>query len=128
MTFSDIETGIDIIETSRIRSALDRWGARFENRVFTEGERAYCKARGRPYLSYAGRFAAKEAAMKALGTGWNGVHWKEIEVIRPPGQRPTLHFNGRAQVRFEAMRGIGARLSISHTEEHAIAQVLLILG
>ena len=128
MTFSDIETGIDIIEMPRIRAALERWGSRFESRVFTEGERAYCRARSRSYLSYAGRFAAKEAAMKALGTGWNGVHWKEIEIVRLPGQRPTIRFNGRALARFESMGGEGVRLSISHTEEHAIAQVLLILG
>ena len=128
MTFSDIETGIDIIEVGRIREALARWGDRFEQRVYTEGERAYCRSRGRPYMSFAGRFAAKEAAMKALGTGWNGVHWKEIEVVRPRGERPTIHFNGRAQLRFDQMGGVGARLSISHTEEHAIAEVLLLLG
>ena len=128
MTFSDIETGVDIVEVARIRQALERWGVRFENRVYTEAEREYCRARGRPYLSFAGRFAAKEAAMKALGTGWNGVHWKEIEIVRPRGQRPTIHFSGRAQARFEAMGGLGARLSLSHTEEHAIAQVLLLLA
>lgn len=127
MTFSDIEIGVDIIETHRVRQALERWGARFENRVYTEEERRYCRSKSRPYLSYAGRFAAKEAAMKALGTGWNGVHWKEIEVVRPPGQRPTIRFSGRAERRFESMGGKAARLSLSHTEEHAIAQVLLIL-
>ncbi|GIX07601.1 MAG: holo-[acyl-carrier-protein] synthase [Candidatus Poribacteria bacterium] len=121
-----VETGVDITEVERVRAALERWGERFENRVFTEAERAYCRSKRFPWINYAARFAAKEAAMKALGTGWNGVHWKEIEVVREPSGKPNLRFHGRALERFQRMGGVGARLSLSHTDQLAIAYVLLL--
>ena len=92
MAFTDISIGVDLIEVPRIQAALSRWGERFERRVFTEDERAYCSSRARPYQSYAARFAAKEAAMKALGTGWRGLDWKEIEVARERSGRPPQKY------------------------------------
>ena len=93
-------TGIDMIEVERVERALTRprTGERFRDRVYTEREVAYCESRGRPrYQSYAARFAAKEAAMKAMGTGWNrNVGWREIEVVRERGQAPTIVLSGKA--------------------------------
>src|SRR6201984_3864431 len=95
-----IGTGVDIIEVERVERALTRevTGVRFRQRVFTEREVAYCESRGRPrYQSYAARFAAKEAAMKAMGTGWNrNVGWSEIEVVRERGHAPTITLHGKA--------------------------------
>ena len=121
-------TGIDLIEVDRVERAVKRplTGARFRARVFTEGEVAYCESRGRPrYQSYAGRFAAKEATMKALGTGWNrNAGWGEIEVIRQRGQAPTIRLSGKA-AEFARKRGITAfHLSITHTVATAMAHVI----
>jgi holo-[acyl-carrier protein] synthase len=121
-------TGIDLIEVERIQRALERplTGVRFRQRVFTEGEVAYCESRGRArFQSYAARFAAKEAAMKALGTGWNrNVGWQDIEVVRARGSRPTIKLWGKA-VEFASRRHItGFQLSISHSAIHAIAHVI----
>ena len=89
--------GTDLIEIERIQASMDRFGERFLERVFTEEEIAYCKRKKQPAESLAARFAAKEAGAKALGTGISrGVSWKEIEVTRNVGERPMLHFNGRA--------------------------------
>jgi holo-[acyl-carrier protein] synthase len=121
-------TGIDLIEVDRIERAINRprTGARFRARVFTDGEVAYCESRGRPrYQSYAGRFAAKEATMKALGTGWNrNVGWSEIEVVRQRGRAPTIRLSGKA-AEFASKRGIAAfHLSITHTANTAMAHVI----
>ena len=121
-------TGIDVIEVDRIERALTRpaTGERFRARVFTSGEVKYCESRGRPrYQSYAARFAAKEATMKALGTGWNrNVGWQDIEVVRPRGSRPTIKLWGKA-AEFAGRRQIsGFQLSISHSAVHAIAHVI----
>src|SRR5271156_2011449 len=112
-------TGVDVIEVDRIERALKRpaTGERFRARVFTQGEVTYCESRGRPrYQSYAGRFAAKEATMKALGTGWNrNVGWSEIEVVRQRGHAPSIKLSGKA-AEFARKRGITAfHLSITHT-------------
>jgi holo-[acyl-carrier protein] synthase len=122
-------TGIDIIEVARVERAINRplTGARFRARVFTEGEMVYCESRGRPrYQSYAGRFAAKEATMKALGTGWSrNVGWSEIEVVRHRGQAPTIKLRGKA-AEFARKRGITTfHLSITHSETNAIAHVIV---
>ena len=121
-------TGIDLIEVERIERALKRphTGARFRARVFTEGEVEYCESRGRPrYQSYAGRFAAKEATMKALGTGWNrNVGWRDIEVVRERGQAPTIALWGKA-AEYARRRGVARfHLSITHTAAGAIAHVI----
>src|SRR6476620_1417098 len=121
-----VGTGIDIAEVPRIAQALARHGERFLHRVFTEGEIRYCDSKANRVERYAARFAAKEAAMKALGTGWNhGVRWRDIEVARKPGSRPTIIFHGVA-AQFAGRLGVqNIALSISHTEEQAIAQVIL---
>lgn len=121
-------TGIDIIEVDRVERAITRplTGARFRARVFTDGEVAYCESRGRPrYQSYAARFAAKEATMKALGTGWNrNVGWSEIEIVRRRGNAPTIQLSGKA-AEFARKRGITAlHLSITHTAVTAMAHVI----
>jgi len=121
-----VGTGIDIAEVPRIRHSIERFGDRFLHRIFTEGEMRYCNSKANRAERYAARFAAKEAAMKALGTGWNhGVRWRDCEVVRRPGGRPTMMFHGIAG-EFAAKLGVkNAALSISHTAEQAIAQVIL---
>ncbi len=121
-------TGIDVIEVDRIERALTRpvTGDRFRRRVFTEREVAYCESRGRPrYQSYAARFAAKEAAMKAMGTGWNrNVGWGEIEVVRERGKAPTIMLHGKSAA-FARKRNITIfHLSLTHTTSQAIAHVI----
>ncbi|HYA36317.1 MAG TPA: holo-ACP synthase [Candidatus Binataceae bacterium] len=121
-------TGIDVIEVARIERALTRphTGERFRRRVYTEGEVRYCESRGMPrYQSYAARFAAKEAAMKAMGTGWNrNVGWNEIEVARERGRAPTIVVHGKT-AEFARRKGIARfHLSITHTRDEAIAHVI----
>jgi holo-[acyl-carrier protein] synthase len=121
-----IGTGLDATEISRIADTIERYGDRFVRRVYTEGEIAYCRARRDAASSFAARFAAKEAAMKALGTGHSrGVFWTGIEVVRRGGP-PQLRFHGGAAVRFESMGATGALLTITHSRELAIAHVLLL--
>jgi holo-[acyl-carrier protein] synthase len=121
-------TGVDIIEVERIERALSRipTGERFRRRVFTAGEVAYCESRGRPrYQSYAARFAAKEAAMKAMGTGWNRrVSWNEIEVVREVGHAPTIALHGKTAAYAQRRHIARFHLSISHTATQAIAHVI----
>lgn len=121
-----VGSGIDIAEVPRIAASIARFGERFLHRIFTEGEIRYCDAKANRVERYAARFAAKEAAMKAIGTGWNhGVTWRDVEVSRMPGGRPTLTFHGKAA---EFAAKLGAKhiaLSLTHTAEHAIAQVIL---
>jgi holo-[acyl-carrier protein] synthase len=122
-------TGIDMIEVERVEHALTRprTGERFRDRVYTEREVAYCESRGRPrYQSYAARFAAKEAAMKALGTGHSrGVYWTGIEVVRRHGP-PRLAFHGGAAARLQAMGATGSMVTLTHSRELAIAHVMLL--
>jgi len=121
-----VGTGIDIAEVPRIRKSIERFGERFLQRVFTPGEIRYCDSKANRFERYAARFAAKEAAMKALGTGWNhGVRWRDCEVVRQPGGRPTIAFHGKAE-EFAAKLGVkNAALSLTHTADQAIAQVIL---
>lgn len=120
-----IAIGTDIIEIERIKEALLRSGDRFRNRIFTEVEIRYCESLSVPYPSYAARFAAKEAAMKALGTGWRaGVRWRDIEVVRERGGAPSLRLSGRALERFQQIGAKRAHLSLSHSRDLAIAQVI----
>ncbi len=121
-----VGTGIDIAEVHRIGEAMERFGARFLHRVFTEGERRYCDSKANRVERYAARFAAKEAAMKALGPGWSrGVRWRDIEVCRQPGGRPTISFHGTAAEVASKLGAVHVALSLSHTAEQAIAQVIL---
>lgn len=121
-----VGTGVDIVEVPRIAATIARFGERFVRRVFTEAEIRYCESKANKVERYAARFAAKEAALKAIGTGWSrGVSWCEVEVRREPGGRPTIGFSGRA-AEFAAKLGVKrASLSLSHTADHAIAQVIL---
>jgi holo-[acyl-carrier protein] synthase len=121
-----VGTGIDIAEVPRIAASMQRFGGRFLHRVFTAGEIRYCESKANRAERYAARFAAKEAAMKALGTGWNrGVRWRDIEVTREPGGRPTILFHGNAAEFAEKLGAVHVALSLSHTAEQAIAQVIL---
>lgn len=121
-----VGTGIDIAEVPRIAQSIERFGERFLQRIFTVGEMRYCDSKANRVERYAARFAAKEAAMKALGTGWNhGVRWVDCEVVRMPGGRPTLKFHGKAG-EFAAKLGTkNIALSLTHTKEQAMAQVIL---
>jgi holo-[acyl-carrier protein] synthase len=121
-----VGTGIDIAEVDRIASSIGRFGRRFLERVFTADEIRYCESKANKAERYAGRFAAKEAGMKAIGTGWNrGVRWQDIEVRRTPGSRPTIVFHNKAGEFFQKLGGVRAHLSITHTKDSAMAQVIL---
>jgi len=118
-----VGTGIDIAEVPRIQQAIERFRQRFVERVFTEGEIRYCQSKANRVERFAARFAAKEAAMKALGTGWNhGVRWRDCEVVRMPGGRPTIMFHGRAAEFASKLQVKNIALSLSHTAEQAIAK------
>ncbi|HLW51222.1 MAG TPA: holo-ACP synthase [Candidatus Angelobacter sp.] len=121
-----VGTGVDITEVARIRAAVDRFGDRFLHRVFTPEEVRYCMAKVNAAERLAARFAAKEAGMKAIGTGLrHGVTWHDLEVVRHPGQRPQLRLSGKAA---EFAKSLGCKhthLSLSHTAEQAIAHVIL---
>jgi len=121
-----IGLGLDATDIERIAAAIERYGERFVHRIFTDGEVAYCTRRRVPAIHYAGRFAAKEAAMKALGTGHSqGVLWRDIEVVRRGGP-PQLQLHGGAARRFAAMGGRSSLLTITHSDDLALAQVLIL--
>jgi len=121
-----VGTGVDLAEVPRIRASIEKFGARFIERVYTPAEIAYVERKANRFERYAARFAAKEAGMKAIGTGWRrGVRWQDFEVVNLPSGKPTLRFHGvAAQV---ALR-LGVRnvaLSITHTKELGMAHVIL---
>jgi len=117
--------GIDVAEVQRIRAVLESQGERFRRRVYTSEEVAYGEQFKNKFERYAGRFAAKEAAMKALGTGWSrGVRWVDVEVVRQHGRRPSILLKGEAKRIAEALGVKNISLSITHTAEQAIAQVI----
>ena len=121
--------GFDVTDIPRVAEVFERYGDRFLRRIFTEGEIAYCTRRRNPVPHLAGRFAAKEAAMKALGTGHSrGVLWKDIEVVRQPGGPPQLRLHGGAAARAERMNVRNSWLTITHAESLAMAQVILVGG
>jgi len=121
-----IGLGLDATDIPRIAATIERYGQRFIERVFTSGEIAYCQRRRHPAIHFAGRFAAKEAAMKALGTGHTQqVLWRDVEVVRKGGP-PQLHFHGGAARRFAVMQAGSSLLTITHSEALAMAQVLLL--
>ena len=121
-----VGTGVDLAEVPRIRASIERYGARFIERVYTPAEIAYVERKANRFERYAARFAAKEAGMKAIGTGWRrGVRWQDFEVANLPTGKPTLRLHGvAAQV---ALR-LGVKnisLSLTHTAETALAHVIL---
>ena len=118
--------GTDLVEVEAIARALQRGKGGFAQRVFTEAEREYCEGRRWKFQHYAGRFAAKEAFFKALGTGWRrGLGWREVEVF--PGElgNPLMRLHGEARFAADRMGAQGLHLSISHTQQMAIAVVIL---
>lgn len=121
-----VGTGIDIAETERIEQALERHGDRFSRKIFTPAEIAYCERFKNKAERYAARFAAKEAAFKALGTGWaNGVRWLDVEISHQASGKPELRFSGRARELAGALGVARAVVSISHANRYAVAQVIL---
>jgi len=121
-----IGLGFDATDIDRVADVIERFGQRFLERVFTDAEMAYCTRRRVPAIHFAGRFAAKEAGMKALGTGHSrGVRWRDVEVLRQGGP-PQLRFHGAAARHFDAMGGVSALLTITHSDDLAMAQVLLL--
>jgi len=118
--------GIDVVKVERIVQALERFGERMEARLFTPTELAYCRSHKDPLPHLAARFAAKEAASKALGTGMSGgVGFKQMEVIQPGGRVPTLAFHGAALERYQQLGCTASHLSLSHDGGLAIACVVL---
>ncbi|HVP46153.1 MAG TPA: holo-[acyl-carrier-protein] synthase [Bryobacteraceae bacterium] len=119
-------TGVDLAEVDRIRAAIARYGRRFIDRIYTPAEIAYVERKANRFERYAGRFAAKEAGMKAIGTGWKrGVRWHDFEVANLPSGRPTLKLHGEA-ARIADQLGVKLiSLSITHTSELGMAHVIL---
>ena len=113
--------GVDIIEIPRIKRVFEQYGDRFLRRIYTDREIAYCRGRA-PQL--ASRFAAKEATMKALGTGVRGIRWRDIEVVRGRGQAPRIELHGTAQARADRLGLTDIALSLSHSRDFAVASVV----
>ncbi len=121
-----IGIGLDLVSIPRMRAITERWRDQFLTRLFTQAERDYCLKRAAPYASLAARFAAKEAVLKALGTGWTGgIRWVDIQVVNDASGKPTAQVSGRVK---ELMAGLGAtriHVSLAHEAEYAIAEVML---
>lgn len=118
--------GVDLAEVPRVRATVERFGARFIERVFTAAEIAYVERKANRFERYAARFAAKEAGMKAIGTGWKrGVRWRDFEVANLPSGKPTLRLHGEAARVAEQLGVKAVALSLTHTAEMAMAQVIL---
>ncbi len=121
-----VGTGVDLAEVGRIRDAITRYGRRFIDRIYTPAEIAYVERKANRFERYAGRFAAKEAGMKAIGTGWRrGVRWQDFEVTNLPSGRPTLQLHGEAARIAEQLGVKLISLSITHTAELGMAHVIL---
>jgi holo-[acyl-carrier protein] synthase len=119
--------GIDVVQISRMRVVIARWEERFLRRVFTEREIAYCRSRRDPVPHFAARFAAKEAGLKALGTGLRfGIQWRELEVVRERGQAPTLMLSGRSREIGTSRGGRRMLLALTHDGDYALAQAMLV--
>ena len=118
--------GIDVVQVKRMADALDRFGARMERRLFTEAELAYCRGHKDPLPHLAVRFAAKEAASKAIGTGMSdGIGFRQFEVLQPGGRQPKLEFHGVARERFDQLGCRHSHLSLTHDAGIAVACVVL---
>jgi holo-[acyl-carrier protein] synthase len=117
--------GVDIVATPRIKESLERYGERFSKRLYTAGEISYCEKFKNKAERYAARFAAKEAAFKALGTGWaKGVRWLDVEVTNQPNGKPELVLSGRAEQVARELGVTRTAVSISHTENYVVAHVI----
>src|SRR5947209_18139877 len=121
-----VGTGVDLAEVPRIRASVERFGRKFVDRIFTAREIAYVERKANRYERYAARFAAKEAGMKAIGTGWrHGVRWQDFEVANLPSGKPTLRLHGVAAAIAERLGVTSIQLSITHTAELGMAHVIL---
>lgn len=121
-----VGTGVDLAEVPRIRASIERFGARFTGRIFTPAEIAYVERKANRYERYAARFAAKEAGMKAIGTGWKrGVTWQDFEVANLPSGKPTLRLSGVAAEIAKRLNVRQVSLSLTHTAELGMAHVIL---
>jgi holo-[acyl-carrier protein] synthase len=121
-----VGTGVDLAEVPRIRASIERFGARFIERIYTPAEIAYVERKANRYERYAARFAAKEAGMKAIGTGWrHGVRWQDFEVANLPSGKPTLRLHGVAGRVADKLGVRNVSLSLTHTAELGMAHVIL---
>ena len=121
-----VGSGVDLCEVARIAASVTRHGRRFLERIYTEKEIAYAESKANRFERYAARFAAKEAGMKALGTGWRGgIAWRDFEVANLPSGRPTLRFHGKAAEIAGKLGVARVALSITHTKDQALAMVVL---
>jgi holo-[acyl-carrier protein] synthase len=121
-----VGTGVDLAEVPRIQASIERFGARFVERIYTPAEIAYVERKANRYERYAARFAAKEAGMKAIGTGWRrGVTWQDFEVANLPTGKPTLRFHGVAAKIADKLGVRNVALSLTHTKELGMAHVIL---
>jgi holo-[acyl-carrier protein] synthase len=121
-----VGVGVDLAEVSRIRASFERFGEKFRDRLYTPLEIAYCESKANKYERYAARFAAKEAGMKAIGTGMRrGVRWVDFEVANLPSGKPTLRFHGVAAKYAERLGVTNIALSMTHTSETSLAHVIL---
>lgn len=118
--------GLDLVKIDRVRAIAERWQARFLDRLYTEAERRYCLARPAPYASLAGRFAAKEAVLKALGTGWSdGISWHDIQVLNDRTGRPRATVSGRVKTLMKRAGVTNIHVSLSHDTDYAVAEAVL---
>ncbi len=123
-----VGTGVDLAEVPRIKASIERFGARFTSRIFTPAEIAYVERKANRFERYAARFAAKEAGMKAIGTGWShGVRWQDFEVANLPSGKPTLRLHGVAARIAEKLGVRNVSLSLTHPAELGLAHVILVV-
>ena len=121
--------GIDVVQNERVRQSIERFGDRFLNRIYTKAEIEYCKRMAACEIHFAARFAAKEAAFKALGTGWaEGVTWKDVEVVRLPSGKPEIHLHGEALARATSAGATRFHVSLTHDQLVSCAVVILEAG
>jgi holo-[acyl-carrier protein] synthase len=125
MSASIIGVGIDLVQISRMRRAITRWADRFLERILSSNERAYCQARRDAAPHIAARFAAKEAGLKALGLGWRGVRWTDLEVVNAPSGQPSLRLFGRPAQRMAELGGQALLVSLTHDGDYAAAHVVI---
>ena len=124
---SIVGIGLDLVRIDRVRAVADRWKARFLDRLYTPAERRYCMARPSPYASLAGRFAAKEAVLKALGTGWtDGIRWRDIQVLNDRSGRPRATVSGRVKTLMKRAGVTDIHVSLSHDTDYAVAEAILV--
>jgi holo-[acyl-carrier protein] synthase len=118
--------GLDLVKIERVRMLVERWQERILTRLFTEAEREHCLKKASPYASFAGRFAVKEAVLKALGTGWvSGVRWVDIQVLNDAGGQPVATVDGHVQALCQQAGVTGIYISLSHDSDYAIAEAIL---